>query len=206
MTLKKGILFNVLLLTGCFSVSQGAAPQGFETKYYCEEFSVNPPAKRNWRNLVLNELKPEKYPLFFESDPTKGGARDINKYCPNFSNLEVEEKKIILLRILDAMVFFESSCEVNAAAKGPNGEAFGILQLHLGREHDYARNCKKNDSKTADRSLICGMAVLHDQVQNENLFFSSASYWDVLRPRGPSRRAYTVASHIWYYPNCQKPK
>lgn len=198
---RKYIFFVFIYLTSCLSESQNTSKQQptFSSKYYCEEFSITPPSGRNWRSIVLNELTPEKYPLFFNPKATS----DLIKYCPNLPNLDNDQKRIVLLRILDAMVFFESSCEVNAAGKGPNGTAYGLLQLHLGREQDYQRSCRKNDSKSSQRSLVCGLQMIHEQVDEFDKIFYAASYWEVLRPKGRSMRAKQVASHIWYYPLCQ---
>lgn len=194
------IIFMSILMT---AFSQGADVKGYTTKYYCSEFSITPPQNQNWRDFFLAELTPEKYPLFFEYNTTRGAALDLMKYCPNFSNLSTYEKKIIILRLFDGMTFFESSCEHNVSAPGPNGVAHGILQLHLGREQDYARECKKYDAKNPKRSLTCSLNMLHDQVQNTQRIFAKSSYWDVLRPKARSNRAYTIASHLWYYPLCQ---
>lgn len=202
MELRNYIFFVFIFLTSCFSQSQGknsSSAGGFSSKYYCEEFSILPPANRNWRKTVFNELSRKKYPLFFEPK----APSDLVKYCPNFYNLTDEEKKIIWLRVLDGMVFFESTCNPNAKARGPNGTAYGLLQLHAGREHDYQRSCRKNDSKNGPRSLTCGLNMIHEQLDQSNKVFFSGSYWEVLRPRGRSQRAKTIASHIWYYPLCQ---
>lgn len=200
MGLRKYILFLFIYLTSCSSQSEGkVAQQGYTSNYYCKEFSTVPPANRNWRKTVMTELTPQKFPLFFEPK----AHNDLYKFCPNFSNLSEDEKKIIILRIVDAMVFFESGCSVSATGKGPNGTAYGLLQLHLGREHDYERNCRKNDSRTSTRSLACGLSMMHNQVDDNNKVFFAGSYWEVLRPKGRSQRAKTIASHIWYYPLCQ---
>lgn len=180
--------------------------KGYVTKYYCEEFSLGAPDRKNWREFFLSEVTPRKFPALFEDNLNQGAASDLIKYCPNYVNLSDDEKKIILLRIFDGMTFFESSCNTSARAKGPNGTAFGILQLHLGREQDYARYCNKYDAKNPKKSLACSLDMLHNQVLNNKRIFSSASYWDVLRPRGSARKAYTIASHIWYYPLCQVPR
>lgn len=171
--------------------------------YVLATATANAAEKKNWREFLMSELTPAKYPLLFEDQISRGAPADLIKYCPNYPNLKDEEKKIILMRLLDGMVFFESSCNSNASAKGPYGTAYGVLQLHLGREHDYARGCKKLDSKNPKRSLACSVSMLHNQVENSKRLFSSGSYWDVLRPRGAARKAYTIASHIWYYPLCQ---
>ncbi|MBL7543169.1 MAG: hypothetical protein JNL11_05100 [Bdellovibrionaceae bacterium] len=176
------------------------------SKYYCEEFSIKPPKHRNWRSSALAELNPSKFPKLFETNIENGAASDLLKYCPNYPNLEDEQKKIILIRIVDAMVFFESTCNINARAKGPNGTAYGIFQLHYGREDDYARDCRRYDSKSPIRSIACALDMLHDQIENTQKVFFSGSYWDVLRPRGQAKKAGRIANHIWYYPLCQIPK
>lgn len=182
------------------------ASNSLNSKYYCEEFSIKPPAHRNWRSSALAELDPSKFPKFFATSIKNGAASDLLKYCPNYPNLEDEQKKTILIRIVDAMVFFESTCNISARAKGPNGIAYGIFQLHYGREDDYARDCRRYDSKSPIRSIACALDMLHDQVENTQRIFFSGSYWDVLRPRGQTRKADRIASHIWYYPLCQSSK
>ncbi|MBL7543886.1 MAG: hypothetical protein JNL11_08720 [Bdellovibrionaceae bacterium] len=196
---RQCIFLIFIYLTSCSSESQSSSEtRTFNSRYYCEEFSISAPTNRNWRSAVLAELNEHKYPLFFRP---KGGS-DLTKYCPQFVNLSIEEKKIIYLRLIDAMVFFESSCNANAKAKGPNGMAYGLLQLHLGREQDYQRGCRQNDSKSSNRSLACGFGMLHDQVDQTNKLFFEGSYWDVLRPKGRSKKAKTISSHLWYYPLC----
>ncbi len=203
MGLRKYIFFMFIYLTSCLSQSgsktEADSKAGFVSNYYCEEFSITPPAGRNWRDLVLADLDKSKFPLFF--DPP--AQSDLLKYCPNFPNLTDDEKKIIWLRVVDGMVYFESSCETGASGAGPNGTAYGLLQLHLGREQDYARECRKNDSKNSSRSVSCGLAMVHEQLGENSKLFFEGSYWEVLRPRGHSQRAKQIASHIWYYPLCQ---
>lgn len=211
-----GILYLSFFMT---ALAQGAIQQstslssasktilkGYNTKYYCQEFSMLAPEKSNWREFFLAEITAKKYPALFEDRLNQGAASDLIKYCPNYPNLDDDQKKIILLRLVDGMTFFESTCKITAKAKGPNGTAFGILQLHLGREQDYARYCNKFDAKNPKKSLTCGLDMLEDQVLNNKRIFSSDSYWDVLRPRGAARKAYTIASHLWYYPLCQVQK
>jgi hypothetical protein len=205
----------ILYLTGCSSENQKvpARKTVFNANYYCEEFSINPPTNRNWRAIVLNELNADNYPRFFppksEEENDKESPKLINDlitYCPNYMQLKDSEKKLIWLRVIDAMVYFESSCDINARAKGPNGTAYGLLQLHLGREDDYERHCRTNDSKSSSRSLVCGLNMIYSQIENNDKLFFSGSYWEVLRPTGRSQRAKTIADHIWYYPLCQEKK
>ena len=178
--------------------------RGYNSNYYCKEFSINPPTRKNWRDYMMAELSPEKYPLFFEDNPGDGAPSDLIKFCPNYPNLNVDQKKIILMRLFDGMVFFESTCNETAKGRGPNGIANGVLQLHLGREDDYAKGCRQYDSRDPKRSFSCSLKMLHDQVNNSNRIFSSGSYWEVLRPLGRSNKATAIANHLWYYPLCHK--
>ncbi|MCB0368499.1 MAG: hypothetical protein KDD45_03425 [Bdellovibrionales bacterium] len=209
MNIRKRIFFMAIFLTATVQtlagtmISTATTLGGYNTKYYCQELSYRPSANRNWREPILKELTEQKYPLLFQSDLSKGAAVDLIKYCPNYPQLSEYNKKIILLRLLDGMVFFESSCSPTAKAKGPNGTAYGVLQLHYGREQDYARNCRRYDSKDPVKSMRCSLNMIQQQIANYQRVFSSASYWDVLRPNGQARKAYTIASHLWYYPLCQ---
>lgn len=201
------IFFVFICLTSCLSESGSkintSSKATFNSNYYCEEFSVVPPTSRNWREIVFSEITRQKNPIFFDPKPQS----DLVKFCPNFLNLTDDEKKLIWLRVVDGMVFFESSCKPAAVAQGPYGTAYGLMQLHAGRENDYSRNCRRNDSKSAHRSLACGIAMVHDQLDQTDTLFFAASYWEVLRPKGRSQRAKAIANHIWYYPLCQpKPK
>lgn len=192
------ILFSITL-SSCLSMAEKKQQvRSFYTGYFCPQFNPEVDQKRNWRSVVLEEITENKYPQFLNPKSNS----DLIKFCPNFMNLSNYEKKVIWLRIIDGIVYYESTCKPTARAHGPNGIAYGLMQLHLGREQDYQRYCNRYDSKTPGRTLICGLNMLHEQLDQYKDVFFSGSYWDVLRPKGVSRKAKSIASHLWYFPKC----
>jgi hypothetical protein len=100
------------------------------------------------------------------------------------------------------MTHYESTCIVSESARGPHGTAAGLLQLHRGKEANYSSGCRNGDSGTAERSIICGMSMLNDQIERGEPLFSRRSYWDVLRPQGASRKSLRIQAVIGQYPAC----
>lgn len=163
----------------------------------CEKF-VGDGEVNHWGEIVNKELSKGKYStLLFE------GPKDIELYCPNFQRLKIKNRKAVFMLIITAMTHHESSCDFRAKTTGTNGTASGLLQLHKGREGRYSSGCRNGDASSAERSLICGLSMLNDQTigRGERLF-SSASYWEVLRPRGRSKKAKKIMTAIAKFPAC----
>ncbi len=121
----------------------------------------------------------------------KGGT--LAKYCPKYTKMEINQKAMVWVMVLTMMAHFESSCNIKAHAKGPNGTAKGFYQLHQGREQNYdyeMEMCVKNASSNGKSSNKCALAMLEMQLKREQgQLFSSKSYWDVLRPKGAAHKA-----------------
>lgn len=164
----------------------------------CEKFADDGELNK-WGAVINKELNNPKYETMLHD-----GARDITKYCPRYPDMAVPDKKALNVLIITAMAHYESSCNYRVKAPGPNGTAAGLLQLHKGREHRYSSGCQKNDSLNAERSLICGLSMLHDQLARGENLFSPRSYWEVLRPRGSSKRAHLIQSAIRKFPSCNQ--
>lgn len=131
----------------------------------------------------------------------KGG--DINKYCRKYPGMTTKQKGLVWVAMLTMMSHFESSCDGTAHAKGPNGTAQGLFQLHKGKEQNYtpvesgAAACLKNASLNAKQSSACTLAMLNEQLEKSGgKAFYDKSYWDVLRPHGRSQRAYQIAKAV----------
>lgn len=162
----------------------------------CDQFAADGEMNK-WGTLIVNELKAPKY-----NTMVSRGSRDIIQYCPDFNKMDVHEKRALNVLIMAAMVHYESSCNFREKAPGPNGTAAGLLQLHKGKEHRYSSGCKKNDSLNAERSLVCGLSMLNDQIGRGENLFSSSSYWEVLRPRGRSQKAKKIMAAIRKFGPC----
>lgn len=121
----------------------------------------------------------------------QGGT--LSKYCSKYPQMEDEQKMMIWVMVLTMVAHFESSCNIKAKAKGPNGTAKGYYQLHAGKEQNYDNDldmCVKNASSSGKLSSKCTLAMLEKQLDRDNgQLFSSKSYWDVLRPNGAAQKA-----------------
>ncbi|MBC7464806.1 MAG: hypothetical protein H7256_02340 [Bdellovibrio sp.] len=128
----------------------------------------------------------------------RGG--DINNICPRYGRMSEKQKGLVWVLVLTMVAHFESSCKLGAYAKGPNGTAQGLYQLHKGKEIEYTDNknaCPKNASLNASQSSTCMLAMLDDQMEKMNgKLFAPKSYWDVLRPQGRSKRAKQIAATL----------
>jgi len=136
---------------------------------------------------VFNALKDNK-----ASFPTLMQGGTISKYCSKYPQMKDDQKMMVWVMLMTMVAHFESSCNISAKAKGPNGTAKGYFQLHLGREQNYDDDglCAKNSSNSGKLSAKCALSMLERQLKKDNnQLFSSKSYWDVLRPEGKAQRA-----------------
>ncbi len=120
----------------------------------------------------------------------KGG--NLPKYCSKYPQMNTDQKAMVWVMVLTMMAHFESSCNMKAKAKGPNGTAKGYYQLHQGKEQNYDELglCQKNASNNDKLSAKCALSMLERQLDKEDgNLFSKKSYWDVLRPNGAARKA-----------------
>ena len=136
---------------------------------------------------VFNALKENKSSL---RSVMQGGT--ISRYCSRYPQMKDEQKMMVWVMLMTMVAHFESSCNISAKAKGPNGTAKGYFQLHLGREQNYDDQglCAKNSSNSGKLSAKCAFSMIERQLKRENnQVFSPKSYWDVLRPGGRAKRA-----------------
>lgn len=117
----------------------------------------------------------------------------LSKHCPRYKTMTANQKGMVWVMVLTMMAHFESSCNIKAHAKGPNGTAKGFYQLHAGKEQNYDQDmemCVKNASFSGKSSNKCALAMLEVQlVKEDGQLFSKKSYWDVLRPNGAAKKA-----------------
>lgn len=141
----------------------------------------------SWGSYVMNRLNKGEHPNLFAP------AADVGSVCPKFSKMNDQQKKNFLTWFVASMAAFESSCNEKVKAKGVNGTAAGLLQLHMGKEHNYG--CKRGmNSLNAQANLECGLHMLdNDVARTRKLFPSKNNYWQVLRPQsGPGKKTLRV--------------
>ena len=133
-------------------------------------------------------------------------ASSLNLACPKYPKMDLKQKSVVITLMLTAMAHFESSCNINASTKGPNGRTGGFWQLHKGKEQNYDSQdiCQMNDSLKPAASARCTLSMLDDQVKRANgEIFSRGSYWDVLRPQGRAKKAGVIKRTLQNFSLCK---
>ena len=161
----------------------------------CDNF-VSDDEFGKWANLVMKEMKSG------ENDSLIKGSDDLMKLCPGYQSLNLEGRQNVWVLIVNAMAFYESSCNQRSKAQGPNGSLIGLLQLHRGKEDKYAPNCKKGDGSTPAGTFRCALSMLNSQLERGEPLFSRKSYWDVLRPQARSKKSIKIQNAIKSFPLC----
>lgn len=159
----------------------------------CREFVDNGDIGTHGETVRSEIMKPGAYQYI------KRGDSDLARICPNYPRMNDSSKANVILLILTAMAFEESTCNNSASARGPNGTAHGFFQLHLGREASYAGqggdSCKNYDSRTPEGSIRCALETINRQMSEGPMFRQESNYWDVLRPQRWSSKRKS------YFPN-----
>ncbi len=149
-----------------------------------------------WGTMIMKELKTN------EAEALLLGSDDLVRQCPGYKSLKIEGRQNVWVLIINAMAFYESSCNKNSKAQGPNGSLIGLLQLHRGKEHVYAPNCKKGDGNTPAGTFRCAISMLNSQLERGEPLFSRKSYWDVLRPQARKKQFAKIQKAIKAFPLC----
>ncbi len=129
-----------------------------------------------WGTYLMGRLNPASHPNLFRTN-----VGDMPQICPRFSRMSVEAKKNFWVWLIASMANNESSCRERITARGVNGTAAGLLQLHKGQEHRYG--CKAGmNSLRALENLECGLTILDNDIdRTERVFPRANNYWEVLR-------------------------
>lgn len=141
--------------------------------------------------LISDIMKPETHAALF------AGTDDIISRCKPFSTFDDQQKKDFYTYLFAHLAYAESSCDPTAHAAGPNGRAQGLVALHKNLEHKYTakdqflNKCNKGDSKTAEKSLRCGLAMLDGQLAVKSELFARTGYWGPFTPQ--TKKRVTVA-------------
>lgn len=167
----------------------------------CEKFAGEEGLGRYGR--IISEEVIKKEGAGYKYNQLMQGPPDLVRACPAFTTMNEDQKAGLYVLIVNAMANYESSCNINETARGPNGKLIGLLQLHYQKEHQYSRGCQQGDASKASTTFSCGFSMLNDQVRRDGVLFSSKSYWDVLRLNSKTFKAKKIVSTISKYEPCQ---
>lgn len=167
----------------------------FDWAQSCNKFSEGTELGQ-WGQIIRKQFMTQNYQHLIQ------GSTDIKSSCPQYQKMSKASKANFWVLVLNAMTNYESTCNEKATAQGPNGTLKGLMQLHLGAETEYSDECKKGDSKTAEATFSCSLAMLDQQIASDKALFSTSSYWDVLRPQAKSKKALKIKKAIGHYEPC----
>lgn len=138
-----------------------------------------------WGEHIYRTLSPEKQPALFQKN-----LSDMPSLCPKFSSMENEEKRKFWVWVFMAMADRESSCRERITARGPNGTAAGVLQLHLGSEGNYGGCPASTRALVATDSFSCAARMLNGYVRKTGSLFANvgSTYWQVLHKNSDGAR------------------
>ena len=163
----------------------------------CSSF-VDKGTFRAWAKYIQRAFKNHDFEYLMH------GPKDFFEYCPRYTFLPDQEKINVWIVVMNAMAHYESTCKVKAPAKGPNGDLTGLLQFHAKRERYYGSLCKNGDAKDPERTFVCGLSMLDEQIARDEVLFSRKSYWDVLRPQARSEKYLQIIDALRAYRLCQR--
>lgn len=133
----------------------------------------------DYGEMVVKEIRSGRHSALVE------GTDDIGVVCPRYPKMTTYERAHFWVVVAASMSFYESTCTANRRGRGPDGVAYGLMQLHLNHEHlKEASYCSRGDAKTAAGSIRCAFSVLDRQLQSVGKLFSKGTHFGVLRPQG----------------------
>lgn len=152
-------------------------PKALGVNQACTQFITSGGGFGGWGAYMMGKINRKEHPSLFN-----GSQGDLPNVCPKFSRMSDNEKKNFWVWLVAAMANFESSCNERVQARGVNGTAAGLLQLHKGQEHVYG--CRRGtNSLSARENLACGLTILNNDLRRTGRIFpSGGNYWEVLRP------------------------
>jgi len=155
----------------------------------------------------------------FGKDLLASRPGDIKTFCPNYSNLEDEEKKMFWMHLISSMTQFESGFRPNTkfqeSFKDRDGNFIisrGLLQISIGSARGY--DCDLEDAQdlhSPQKNLECGVRIINRWVRRDGRvagkvdgkWRGGARYWSVLRKRASSRSHDRIAGKTRSTSICQ---
>lgn len=147
-----------------------------------------------WGNEIVAYLDEKGDDSVFYKNSLNGMDEGV-KACPNWENMNKDEKQHFWVWVMAAIAHTESTCNPKARnGQGTNGCAVGLLQLD---EKTSARkwrgpNCAVKSVSTPKENLRCGMDILEELLKGKQGDYKSSgeiwgkrssSYWQHLRQK-----------------------
>jgi hypothetical protein len=157
--------------------------------------------RQGWTRHLFKET------LRFSSQILQGTPRDIEDYCPNWKNLDLENRRAFLTVFITAIAKWESNFNPQDFYKEGRNDSTGrpvisrgLLQLSVQSARSYGCDVDEVTLHDPRLNLSCGVSILNKWVQLDNYLGSSVPlgngqlghygggrYWSVLRNAHLSR-------------------
>lgn len=152
------------------------------------------PHKVEWTRYLLEKISESR--IFFEANPT-----DATRFCPRFSNLTEDEKKLFWLRFFSVLSEMESSFKprtvVHDVKVGPNIYSSGLFQLSLESSQSRLFGCSmiqvQEDLLDPKKNIACTIRIFSHYLRKDgviadhlndkpmNAWRGGSRYWAPLR-------------------------
>ena len=177
------------------------------------------PKRAKWSEYTFQQI----YRNFDAFD----NAKDIDFFCPNYNNLNRDQKVNVWGQLIAAMSWYESGHNPRAREAGfnlgidpitnENIKAEGLLQLgyadtmwHTYCDFDWVqdRQFEDNDPRktTFDPyiNLKCGIGILARQIEKHGkIVINRGAYWAVIKDGHKNSRIYGIQKIVSQYDMCK---
>jgi hypothetical protein len=183
------------------------AEKFYEKGASCDEFIKKDGSYGVYGKIILEYLKEEGKNSIFFQDHLSG----VEKSCPGWSKMNLEEKQYYFVWVKAAISHKESTCDPKARVNATNGVAVGLLQLDekLSNRKWRGPNCNTKNILNIKSNLRCGLDIFKELLKGKEGEYKgsgelwgkkSNSYWEQLRLKNGGE----IAKLISLNPVCKK--
>lgn len=162
---------------------------------------------QGWSRITLDGLD-----LYGQGMLSQKSIKDVTDFCPNYSKLDLQEKKEFYLGLIAAMAKFESNfnpkSQYKESFKSSDGDyvvSRGLLQISKGSSQYYS--CGITDANMLHDpklNLECGIRILNKWIVkdeclacNDVAWRGGARYWAVLRnTKAPFNKIKAITNNL----------
>ncbi|PIK14199.1 hypothetical protein [Halobacteriovorax sp. JY17] len=184
----------------------------------CTNFIKSDGTEGAWGELVTNYIDEAGGPDSLFLDDEVRGMTAAPGTCPNWYNLNTEQRKRFWVWMMASIAQVESSCDKDKVNTGrvPNGadRPRGLFQLNTLKKNRSWRggNCKFPSGATHTNQprnqVRCSMDIMHEllkgksgEYKSNGKIFPTNSYWEKLRP-GHSSTGGPIGKLVRKFPLC----
>jgi hypothetical protein len=182
------------------------------------EWEKNNPSRKRWSEYVFLQIENN-----FE---ILNSAKDIKHFCPNYKNLNKNQKINVWGQLIASMSFYESTFNPSARIASVSNSIDPVTSapliseglLQVGYIDSLYHNCSfdwSKDSKLSDddkrktilnpyNNLSCGIKILTKQIRRyESIAIDKGAYWAVIKTNHPNSKLQQIIKMVGKYEICK---